>query len=47
MARKNCDRCPAEAKHTVRLPSGRTLDFCLHHFRQHKEALAQAHAREQ
>lgn len=39
MATKRCDGCSAEAKHTVRLPSGRTLDFCGHHRRVYDKSL--------
>lgn len=34
-----CDRCGAQAYILVRLTSGRDLQFCVHHYTAHSEAL--------
>jgi hypothetical protein len=39
MGRENCDRCGAEAKVLVDLPSGSQLAFCGHHWTANKAAV--------
>ena len=39
-----CDRCGANAKFTVLLPSGGSLSFCGHHQAEYQEALTKAGA---
>lgn len=39
-----CDRCGARAQRTATLPSGLSLAFCGHHYREHWEALLLANA---
>lgn len=39
-AEDRCDRCGAQAFVLVRLTSGLDLQFCVHHYTAHSEALA-------
>lgn len=39
-AEDRCDRCGAQAYVLVRLRSGKALQFCVHHYTAHSQALA-------
>lgn len=43
-AEDRCDRCPARAVHRVETPGRGTLDFCAHHWNEHKDALQRLEA---